>query len=79
MSLAAEHLLCNLASASRLLASSTTLVGPPATLWVPRTSSAQLGRPEGSKNSMPEVRGSFAGTEIRRSSRWHERFAGHFE
>ena len=26
--------------------------------------------PEGSKNSMPEVRGSSAGTEIRRSSRW---------
>jgi hypothetical protein len=37
--------------------------------------------PEGSKNSMPKVRGSVAGTEIpsEKPSRWHERFGGHFE
>jgi len=37
--------------------------------------------PEGSKNSMPKVRGSFAGTEIpsEKPSPRHERFAGHFE
>jgi hypothetical protein len=38
----------------------------------------RIGR-EGSKYSMLQMRGSLAGTEIRRSSRWHERFAGHFE
>jgi len=38
-----------------------------------------VGDPEGSKYSMLEVRGSFAGTEVRRRSRWDERFAGHFE
>jgi hypothetical protein len=30
-----------------------------------------------SKNSMPKVRGSFGGIEIRWSSRLDERFAGH--
>jgi hypothetical protein len=36
-------------------------------------------QPEGSKNSMLEVVGSFAGAEVRRRSRWHECVAGHFE
>src|SRR5579875_1349818 len=34
---------------------------------------------EGSKNSMPEARGSVGGTRIRRSSRWDERIEGEFE
>jgi hypothetical protein len=36
---------------------------------------------EGSKNSMPKVRGSFAGTEVpsEQPSRWHERYAGRFK